>query len=130
MNETQSPTKKISFFFIVVISVMLVLSIMALYQAFETYRRNGNADLGSILLGVSAIALSSYMLVNMRRKPLKLGFEMPKVLTNIQCTKCDFKNAREFQGGDYVLKEVGSCPKCNNSMIISSIYKEVKEKEK
>ncbi|NIM45447.1 MAG: hypothetical protein GTO54_07465 [Nitrososphaeria archaeon] len=73
--------------------------------------------------------LSSYMLLQTRRKPLKLGFEMPKVFTAIQCSSCDFSSVRDFQKGDYVLKEAEPCPKCEGSSFISSIYRETEEKE-
>jgi hypothetical protein len=81
------------------------------------------------MLGISAIVLAFYMFAMIRRKPLKLGFETPDVFTTIQCTKCDYKNDRKFQKGDYILKESEPCPKCNSVTIISSIYKEVEEKE-
>jgi len=129
MSETTPKVNRISFFFIAVISMLLVLSFISLYQVVETYRNTGSLDSITIMLSASAIALSAYMLLQMRRKPLKLGFEMPKVFTTIQCSSCDFKNVREFQKGDYILKKMEPCPKCNGSMFISSIYREVDEKE-
>lgn len=129
MSEPSNAVKRISFFFIAVISVLLILSFISLYQAAETYRRTGSPDLLTITLSVSAIALSSYMILQTRRKPLKLGFEMPKVFTAIQCSSCDFKNTRDFQKGDYILKDAEPCPECNGSSFISSIYREAKEKE-
>jgi len=130
MSETPSPARKVSYFLIAAISTMLVLSIVMLYQVFDTYRKGGFLDLLSMTISISAIALSSYMFIQMTRKPLKLGFEIPKVSTTIQCTNCDYNNIRDFQTGDYVLKEAGPCPKCNNKAIISSILREVTEKEK
>ena len=129
MSEPTNAVKKISFFFIAVISVLLILSFISLYQAVETYRRTGAPDLMTVTLSVSAIALSSYMLLQTRRKPPKLGFEMPKVFTAVQCSSCDFTNIRDFQGGDFILKEAEPCPKCNESSFISSIYREAEEKE-
>lgn len=129
MSEPPNAVKRISFFFIAVISVLLVLSFFSLYQAVETYRRTGSPDIMTITLSVSAIALSSYMVLQMRRKPLKLGFEVPKVFTIVECPSCDFTNTREFQTGDYILKEADPCPKCEESSFISSIYREAKEKE-
>lgn len=130
MSEPPSPVKKISLFFIAVISVLLVLSVISLWQAVQAYRNTGSPDYITIILSVSAIALSSYMFLQMRKKPPKLGFEMPKVFTTIQCSSCEFKSVREFQKGDYILKEAGPCPKCNDQTIISAIYKEVDEKKK
>ena len=131
MNEPPSNGKRIPIFFITVISVLLLLSFISLYQAAETYRRTGSPDLMTLILSVGAIALSSYLVLQMRHKPVKLGFEIPKIFTTVQCSKCDFKNIREFQKGDYVLKIVESCPKCQNSTYISSVYRETsKEEEK
>jgi len=129
MNETPSPSKRISFFFIAIISVLLVLSAISLWHSIETYRTKGSFDLMTVILSVSAIALSSYVFLQTRRKPLDLGFELPKVFTSIECSGCQFKDIREFQKGDYILKDAGSCPKCTGQMMISAIYKEA-EKEK
>ena len=60
-----------------------------------------------------------------------MKIEVPKVMTTIECKKCDTKTMREFQRGDYVYKELDACPKCpDTKQIITAVYKEVKEKEK
>jgi hypothetical protein len=52
-------------------------------------------------------------------------------MTTIECRKCGSKSVREFQRGDYVFKELEPCQKCpDDKMLITAIYKEVKEKEK
>ncbi len=130
MKRNSSLSKKISIFFYVVIVAMLIISLVALFQAAAAYAENEFLDFQSILLGVSGFALSVYIMAVMRRKPVKLGFEIPKVLTTLQCTGCDFKNARNFERGDYVLKEAGECPKCKGSLIVASIYREVEKEEK
>lgn len=125
MEDNNSATaKKISFFFVAIVSVLLILSFISLYQAVETYRTTGSPDYITVLMSASAITLSFYMVLQLRRKPLKLGFEVPKVITTVQCTSCDFTNTREFQGGDYILKQAEPCPKCNSSTFVSSIYRE------
>ena len=56
---------------------------------------------------------------------------MQPVTTTMECSKCGFKNVRDFQRGDYIFKETEQqCPKCNEKMSIASIYREVKEKKK
>jgi len=45
-----------------------------------------------------------------------------KTITVLQCEKCDYKEEREFQVGDYVLKRVGECAKCKGPLYISMIY--------
>lgn len=47
-------------------------------------------------------------------------------LTVIQCTKCAFKNIRNFQVGDYIPKIVGKCPSCGGPFQIEAIYVEEK----
>jgi hypothetical protein len=130
MKESPNASQRISLFFFAATTVMLVISLIALYQVAVTYMRQGSLDLSNVLVGVSGIALSAYMLATMRRKPPKMGFEVQKVSATTQCTKCDFKSSRDFERGDYVLKEVGQCPKCNSPMTISSIYREATEEEK
>jgi len=132
MSETAPPVRKISSLFLAVILVTLGLSIIALYQAIETYRnyQDFSAVLNFMMMGVFGLALSTYMLFQTRRRMLKLTIEMQKIATTILCQKCGFKTIRDFQRGDYIFKEAEACPKCNEKMLIASIYREVKEKTK
>ncbi|TFF86707.1 hypothetical protein EU519_00975 [Candidatus Thorarchaeota archaeon] len=55
----------------------------------------------------------------------------PPTVTEIICDspECDFKELRDFEEGDYILKHMDvSCPKCEGSMTIQGIYI-VREKE-
>ena len=58
----------------------------------------------------------------------------PPTVTEIRCNICDFKEIRDFQMGDYVLKPVEtSCPKCQSAMTIEGVYivrEEPDEKDK
>jgi hypothetical protein len=58
----------------------------------------------------------------------------PPTVTEIRCSSCDFKEIRDFQKGDYVLKTVEAiCPKCQSSMTIEGVYivrEEPDEKDK
>jgi len=45
-----------------------------------------------------------------------------RTITVLQCERCDYKEEREFQVGDYVLKRVGECAKCKGPLYISMIY--------
>ena len=129
VKETASAAKRVSYFFIAIIFVLFTLSFISLFQAFETYRKTGVTDYVTVVLSGSAIALSSYLAIQARQKPMKLGFDPQKVFTTIQCSKCDFKNTREFQSGDFILKKVETCPKCNVLTFISSIYREAAAEE-
>ncbi|MCS7120326.1 MAG: hypothetical protein RMJ07_04420 [Nitrososphaerota archaeon] len=129
MNEKSSSVEKVSAFFIAIIAVLLALSIFSLFQAFEIYRRTGLPDFLAIFLSISAIILSFYMVFQLKSRPIKLGFEIPKVFTNIQCRSCEFRQVREFQKGDYIFRQMDPCPKCNSPTYVSSIFREPEEKE-
>ena len=45
MVEKSSAAQRMSFFFIAVVTVLLVLSFISLYQAVETYRTTGSPDI-------------------------------------------------------------------------------------
>ncbi len=122
--------RKISIFFMVAILAMLIMSLIALIFAIEAYVTQGSIDVMNMVLSVSTIALSIYLLFQMKKRSLSLEIETAKVLTVIQCTKCNYKNIKDFEKGDYVLKEAGSCPKCDGKLLVYSIFREVKEKEK
>ncbi len=127
----EGPVKRVSSLLVVIVLVVLVLSIAALYQAISYYGSN-EVGMGSwfLFLGITGVALSSYMILQTRRRGVRLPFEPPKVITTIICEKCGLKNIRDFQRGDYIFKETEACPKCDEKMLISAIYREVKEKEK
>ncbi|NWF97154.1 MAG: hypothetical protein HXY34_13520 [Candidatus Thorarchaeota archaeon] len=79
---------------------------------------------------------------------LSLGFSMitagrqtreqkppPPTITEIRCDSksCDFKEIRNFEKGDYILKPVQApCPKCGQSMTVQGVYivKEEDERDK
>ena len=133
MTETaEPPTRRISSIYLAIILVTLVLAVTALFVGVDVYSKNPeNASAGYyMLVGFIGLALSAYMLLQTRRKPSRVTLEMPRVITTIICQKCGFKNIRDFQRGDFIFKEAESCPKCNEKMMIASIYREVKEKEK
>jgi len=47
----------------------------------------------------------------------------PPTVTEIRCNSCDFKEIRDFQKGDYILKAVETtCPKCQSAMTIEGVY--------
>jgi len=49
----------------------------------------------------------------------------PPTVTEIRCDnpECDFKEIRNFESGDYVLKPVNAkCPKCSDTMTIEGVY--------
>jgi len=131
MSETAPSTRKFSFFFLAIVFITLALSIAAFFQAFDAYDV-GQVESGHffVLIGVSGLALSTYMVFQTRRRALRLTFKPPRIATTILCQKCGFKNIRDFERGDFIFKETEECPKCKEKTKITSIFREVKEKKK
>lgn len=132
MSETQAsaPTVKISAFLLIVVFITLALSFAALIFAIYVFEQNLEAAWILMALGFMGVVISTYVLYQTRRRLSKLKIVVPPVTTTIECAKCGFKNVREFQRGDYIFKEGENCQKCNEKMLITAIYREVKEKEK
>lgn len=133
MSETSSSaTAKISTFVLMIVFIVLALSLVALALAVNAFILGEDIVAGYLLvIGFIAMTLSVYVLLQSRRRVMSMKLVNPSMMTTIECRKCGFKNLREFQRGDYVFKELGPCEKCpDDKMIITAIYKEVKEKEK
>jgi len=131
MTDNVESVKQISPFLLVVILVFFILSLVALFIAVESLiEQSGTLNSYSFLLiGFFGLAISIYMLMQSRGKPTHVTLELPRVITTLECPKCDFKNVRDFQRDDYIFKETGSCQKCNETMKITAIYREAKKNE-
>jgi len=123
-------TTRISSFLLLVVFITLALSLVALILSVTIIGENSDAAWVLLLLGLLGVAISTYVLVQTRRRLSKLKIVVPPVTTTIECKKCGIKNVREFQRGDYIFKETEPCQKCSDKMLITAIYREVKEKEK
>jgi hypothetical protein len=125
-----SATTKISSFVLLVIFITIALSLAAIIFAINAFSSGQDIVAGYLLLiGFMGAALSTYILLQTRKRMLHLRIKTPPVTTTIECRKCGFKSVREFQRGDYILKEVEPCQKCNVNMLITAIYREVKERK-
>ncbi|HDD70276.1 MAG TPA: hypothetical protein ENG19_04005 [Candidatus Bathyarchaeota archaeon] len=131
MSETSKNTgTKIPTLFLLIIFIALAMSLAALVAAVSFVEQNQLIAGYLLLLGFLGVALSTYVLFQTRRRLLRLRIKVPPITTTIECKKCGFKSVREFQRGDYIFKEVEPCQKCNEKMLITAIYREVKEKGK
>jgi hypothetical protein len=132
MSDTTSPaTTKISTYLLMIVLMVLALSIVALILAVQVYLVGNDIVAGYLLvIGFIAMAVATYVLFQSRKRAASMKIEAPKVMTTVECRKCGFKSVREFQRGDFVFKELDPCQKCDDKMMITAIYKEVKEKEK
>ena len=131
MTDQNKPVKKLSPFMIMMIVAAFILSVSALYIAADSLINQSEAlDAYSFLaIGFGGLAFSVYMLLQTRGKPKHTVLELPRVLTTLECPKCDFKNIRDFQREDYIFKKTGPCQKCNETMTITAIYREPKKKK-
>lgn len=131
MSEPFAAKKRISPILLAILLIALLLSVASIFQGIELSLTK-NFDEGSfyLTLGATTLALSAYVLFQTRKRILKLALKAQPITTTILCEKCGLKNIRDFQRGDYIFKEVEPCPKCNEKMVITSIYREVKEKRR
>jgi len=129
-SNMSSAATRISSFVLIIIFITLALALAALILAIYLYNTEPTIAVYWLLLGFIGLALSTYVLFQTRQRILRLRIETPPITTTIECRKCGFKSVREFQRGDYVFKEVEPCQKCNEKMIITAIYREVREKGK
>jgi hypothetical protein len=132
MSENSSPTTtKISTYLMMIVLIVLALSIVALMLSVNAFIAGNEMVAGYLLIiGFIAMVLSVYVLLQSRKRVASMRIETPKVMTTVECKKCGFKSVRDFQRGDFVFKELEACQKCEDKMLITAIYKEVKEKEK
>jgi hypothetical protein len=135
MNTTSQPKNatqatRISSLVLLIIFITVALSLTALILAANMIATDPVVAGWLILIGFAGVALSTYVILQTRRRISRLSIEIPPITTTIECKKCGFKSVREFQRGDYILKEGEPCQKCNDKMLITAIYREVKDKEK
>jgi hypothetical protein len=125
-------TARVSTYVLMIVLIVLVLSLVAIGLAVNAYLLGEEIVAGYLLvIGIIAMTLSAYVLLQSRRHVTRMKVEVPQVMTTIECKKCGSKSTREFQRGDYIFKELGPCQKCpDDKMVITTIYKEIKEKEK
>jgi hypothetical protein len=130
-ENSSSATTKISTYLMIIVLIVLALSVVALMLSVNAFIIGNEVIAGYLLLiGLIAMVLSVYVLLQSRKRTASMKIEAPKVMTTVECKKCGFKSVREFQRGDFVFKELEACQKCEDKMLITAIYKEVREKEK
>jgi hypothetical protein len=129
MTDSVKPVRRISPFLLVIILIAFILSLSALFIAVESIINQTDVlnSYSFLAIGFFGLALSIYMLLQTRGKPMHVTLELPKVITTLECPKCDFKSIRDFQKEDYIFKETEPCQKCNETMKITAIYREAKK---
>ena len=133
MSQAASPTRKTSPILMAVVMIALLLALVSIYLGLSEYVLGDSSSASFYMsIGMVTLALSTYMLYQTRRRMIRLlNMEMQPLSSTLECNKCGFKNIREFKRGDFVFKETDeTCPKDKQKMIISAIFREVKDKEK
>jgi len=131
MKKASETTKRVSSFVLIGTFVTLTLSLIAITLGINLVSTGDNITAGYLLLiGFLGLALSTYLLLQTRRRISRLKIQTPPVNTTLECGKCGLKNIREFQRGDFVFKTTEDlCQKCNEKMMIVAIYREVTDKK-
>lgn len=129
-GKTGTQATRISSLVLLIIFITLALSLTALILAANEMVSDPVVAGWLILIGFVGVALSTYVILQTRKRVARLRTTIPPITTTIECKKCGFKSVREFQRGDYVFKEVEPCQKCTDKMMITAIFREVKEKDK
>ncbi len=132
MADKVNSVNKISPFFLMILLVVLIISLSILYFAVDIIFIQQAEDLNAysfLAIGFFGLALSIYMLMQIRGTSTQVKVEVPRVLTTLECTKCDFKSIRDFQRGDYIFKQIEPCQKCEENMKITAIYREAEKKK-
>jgi hypothetical protein len=129
-EKNSARATRISSVVLLIIFIALALSLVALVLAANVYADEPIVAGWLVIIGSAGLILSAYVVLQLRRRVSIMRIETPPINTTLECKKCGFKNVREFQRGDYIFKEGESCQKCNDKMMITAIYREVKEKEK
>lgn len=132
MTDTAKPVKRYSSFILVAILIAFTLSISALYIAIDSIinQTDLNSSYSFLAIGFFGLAITTYILFQTRKRSVPSAFKTPRVITTLACQKCDFKNIRDFERGDYIFKQAGSCQKCDGKMSIIAIYREEKKENK
>ena len=110
---------------------LLVLSVYFLYEGVAAFQQGSMDYVNQLMTGILGIMTSFFMLRQFVRRLLHMNQEprLPNLVTVVESKKCGFKQIRKFVKGDYILKSVENCQKCNEPMIITGIYAEETKKK-
>ncbi len=134
MEQTAPPPRRFSPLLFAVIMIALGVALVCIYLGLMEWINGDPSNTASLYIstGIVTLAVATYMMYQTRKRIVRImSLEIQPLSSTVQCMKCGFKNVREFKRGDFIFKETDEmCPKDNLKMTISSIYREVKDKEK
>lgn len=79
----------------------------------------------ALVLILLAVALWLFVSASQRR----LAVRSLRVLTQVECSSCNFKEVRAFKEGDIVHASGGPCRRCGKETMIVGIYTEERVEE-
>lgn len=124
-----SPRRPLTSIVLLFIVGVFIFSIYYLYDAVIAFVGSSTNAVYQLMIGLLGFTASFYMMTQFMRRLTMAPQPPPNIVTAIECRKCGFKNVRTFAKGDYVLKTVENCQKCNEPMLITGIYvEEVRKK--
>ncbi|MHA1768352.1 MAG: hypothetical protein ACTSV3_00685 [Candidatus Thorarchaeota archaeon] len=116
------------------IVVRVLGAVMAGVGSIILFTSMGSTDALALLWSILGMFVMAFGLTLMASGGRKERKPPPPTVTEIRCNGCDFKEIRDFEKGDYILKPVDkTCPKCGESMTIQGVYivrEEPDEKDK
>lgn len=81
----------------------------------------GSLSFVYFIVGLVVMSVGFSLLTAGRTKK-EVKAPLPTV-TEIRCSGCDFKEIRDYEKGDYILKPLEpKCPKCSEKMTIEGVY--------
>lgn len=108
----------------------LVISAVGALLIFMTYNDPTQSFIW-LFIGLLIISIGFNLLT--ARGQARAHKPPPPTITEIRCssTSCDFKEIRDFQKGDYILKPLETkCPKCGAQTIVEGVYVVKEEDQK
>jgi len=88
-----------------------------------------DGDLPTALLYFSVVVVTlgfvSFSILRVRGGLSHIGVSKTRMLSVVLCSKCSFKQMKNFAVGDFVSKQEGKCTQCGNpTLFISGIFSE------
>jgi hypothetical protein len=107
-----------------IISKILGVVLTASGALILTHAMDPNVGSLSFVLFVVGLLVMSvgFGLLTAGKQKKEVKASLPTV-TEIRCNGCDFKEIRDYEKGDYILKPLEmKCPKCSGKMTIEGVY--------
>ncbi len=111
--------------------ILVIVGVVALNLGLNSW---DNGDVPTALLWFSVVVVTlgfvSFSILRVRRGFSLMPLASTRMLSVVLCSKCSFKQMKNFSLGDYVSKQEGKCTQCGNpTLFISGIFTEDQKKK-